>query len=67
MQDTPTLQVVALFAFAARLGQYCLEHDMEDLVTDVAACLSSIAIEKINPFVREQGGWVRSRAEGYIL
>ena len=50
-------KIVALFAFGARLGQFCRENDLEDLVEDIAANLATFANEKISPFVRAEGGW----------
>ena len=51
-------KIVALFAFGARLGQYCRENNLEDLVEDVAISLATFAKERITPFIQEEGGWV---------
>jgi len=50
-------KIIALFAFGARLGQYCRETGMEELTDVVAGSLAYFARERITPFVREQGGW----------
>lgn len=52
-------KIVALFAFGARVAQHCSNNQMEALVKDVADCLAEFAVEKLTPFIREQGGWVR--------
>jgi len=52
-------KIVALFAFGARVAQHCSNNQMEALVADVADCLAEFAVEKLTPFIREQGGWVR--------
>lgn len=52
-------KIVALFAFGARLGQHCRQNGLADLVEEVANSLASFARERITPFVREEGGWVR--------
>ena len=51
-------KIVALFAFGARLGQYCRANNMEDLVEEVALSLAAFAKERITPFIQEEGGWV---------
>ena len=51
-------KIVALFAFGACVGDYCSKNNMEELVDDVADCLARFAIENLNPFIRDQGGWV---------
>ena len=32
---------------------------MNDLVIDVVTSMSQLAVEKLTPFLRENGGWVR--------
>merc|ERR1719222_1562999 len=49
-------KIVALFAFGARLGQYCRETGMEELTEEVAGSLAFFARGRITPFIREQGG-----------
>ena len=51
-------KIVALFAFGARVGQYCRENDLSEIVEDIAFNLADFANERITPFVREEGGWV---------
>ena len=51
-------KIIALFAFAARLAQYCEQHELESLVFDVAVSLSQFAVERLTPFLRQNGGWV---------
>jgi hypothetical protein len=53
-------RIIALFAFGARLSQYCNERNLSDLVYDVATNLAQYAVDKLTPFLREQGGWVMS-------
>ena len=52
-------KIVTLFAFGARLGRHCKENHQDELVEEIAANLAAFANERISPFVREQGGWVR--------
>ena len=52
-------KIVTLFAFGARLGRHCKENQQDQLVEEIAANLAAFANERISPFVREQGGWVR--------
>ena len=52
-------KIVTLFAFGARLGQHCREKHQTELEEEIAANLAVFANERISPFVREQGGWVR--------
>ena len=52
-------KIIALFAFGARLAQHCSQHGLEDLVFDIATLLSQYAVDKLTPFLREHGGWVR--------
>ena len=51
-------RIVTFFAFGARLAQYCVEHQMNELVIDVVAIMSSLAVDRLTPFVRDHGGWV---------
>ena len=52
-------KIIALFAFAARLAQYCEENNLGTMVFDVATNLSQFAVEKLTPFLRQHGGWVK--------
>ena len=52
-------RIVTFFAFGARLAQYCVEHQMNEMVIDVVAVMSSLAVDRLTPFVRDHGGWVR--------
>ena len=55
-------KVVALFAFAARLAVFCREHESRigaDRVFDVAYVLAQFAVERLTPFLKRNGGWVR--------
>ena len=56
--DVSWAKIVALFAFGARLGQYCRENSLEDLVVTIAENLAAFANHNISPFVRIEGGWV---------
>ena len=51
-------KIVALFAFGARVGQYCRDNDLSEIVEDIAFNLADFANQRITPFVREEGGWV---------
>jgi len=50
-------KIVALFAFGARVGQYCRDNDLSEIVEDIAFNLADFANQRITPFVREEGGW----------
>lgn len=50
-------KIVALYAFAARLAQYCVEENMTNIVFDVATNLTEFAVDRLTPFLREHGGW----------
>ena len=52
-------RIATFFAFGARLAQFCVENQMNDLVRDVVTNMSQLAVEKLTPFLRENGGWVR--------
>lgn len=58
-------KIVALFAFGARLAQYCQEHQMQGLVLDVASHLSQFAVERLTPFLKQHGGWVSFFLQAY--
>ena len=51
-------KVVALYAFAARLGQFCIEHNMEDLLGSLTESLTRFSLEYLSSFLQSQGGWV---------
>ena len=51
-------RIATFFAFGARLAQFCVENQMNDLVMDVVTSMSQLAVEKLTPFLRENGGWV---------
>ena len=51
-------RIATFFAFGARLAQFCVENQMNDLVIDVVTSMSQLAVEKLTPFLRENGGWV---------
>lgn len=59
-------RIVTFFAFGARLAQYCVEHQMNELVIDVVAIMSSLAVDRLTPFVRDHGGWA-TLCEAYPL
>ena len=53
---------MAFFAFAARLAAFCREHESRigaDRVFDVAYVLAQFAVERLTPFLKRNGGWVR--------
>jgi len=52
-------KVVALYAFAARLGQFCIEHNMEDLLGSLTESLTRFSLEYLSSFLQSQGGWER--------
>lgn len=55
--DVTWSKIVAFFAFGAKLGQYCRDHELEDMIEDVAANMAAFANQIITPFVRTEGGW----------
>ena len=52
-------KIVALFAFGARLAQFCEENEMADMVQDIATCLARFSNDHLLAFIQAQGGWVR--------
>eukprot|EP00093_Oithona_nana_P004906 04906.XXX_102426_101393_1 [CDS] Oithona nana genome sequencing. len=50
-------RIATFFAFGARLAQFCVENQMNDMVMDVVTSMSQLAVEKLTPFLRENGGW----------
>ena len=56
--DISWSKIVALFAYGARLGQYCRDNDLHDLVENIAENLADFANDRLTPFVRAEGGWV---------
>ena len=60
-------RIVTFFAFGARLAQYCVEHQMNELVIDVVAIMSSLAVDRLTPFVRDHGGWVSGCLHFFFL
>ncbi len=55
-------KIVALFAFGARLAQHCGQNGLGDLVFDIATILAQFAVDRLTPFLKEHGGWVRKSA-----
>lgn len=55
--DVNWSKIVALYAFGARLGQYCVEQDMADLLDTIARSLTQFTTEHLTPFIASQGGW----------
>nr|ALS04537.1 apoptosis regulator Bcl-2-like protein [Acartia pacifica] len=55
--DISWSKVVALYAFAARLAQFCCENKMEDLLSNLTESLTTFSLEYLSPFIRSQGGW----------
>ena len=53
-------KIVALFAFGARLGQHCKQAGLDDLRPELASSLATFAVQRVAPFVADQGGWVSS-------
>lgn len=52
-------RIVTFFAFGARLAQCCVENEMSDVIIDLVSTLSQLAVDKLTPFIRNHGGWVR--------
>lgn len=50
-------KIVALYAFGARLGQYCVDQDLDDLLEPISSSLAQFTIEHLGPFISSQGGW----------
>jgi len=59
-------RIVTFFAFGARLAQYCVEHQMNELVIDIVAIMSSLAVDRLTQFVKDHGGWT-TLCEAYPL
>lgn len=51
-------RIATFFAFGAKLAMYCADNGLEDLIIEVAAQLAHHAVEKLTPFLRDNGGWV---------
>ena len=51
-------KIVALYAFGARLAQFCQDNDMEDLLLEISHGLARFSNEHLITFIQEQGGWV---------
>ena len=52
-------RIVSLFAYGVRLAQHCVENNKSNMVIDVVSSLSYVAVDKLTPFLRDHGGWVR--------
>lgn len=65
-QQVSWSRIVTFFAFGARLAQYCVEHQMNEMVIDIVAVMSSLAVDRLTPFVRDHGGWA-TLCEAYPL
>ncbi|XP_023344648.1 bcl-2-like protein 1 isoform X2 [Eurytemora carolleeae] len=50
-------KIVALYAFGARLAQFCAENDMEDLLRDISESLARFSDEHLAAYILAQGGW----------
>ena len=51
-------KIIALFAFGARLAQYCQERGMGPAqVLEVCSVTAAYAVEKLSPFLKRHGGW----------
>lgn len=51
-------RIVTFFAFGARLAVWCTERGMSDLVFEVVSNMSQVAVDRLIPFLRDNGGWV---------
>lgn len=51
-------KIVALYAFGARLAQFCQENEMEDLLKEIASSLARFSNDHLLAYIQEQGGWV---------
>jgi len=50
-------KIVALYAFGARLAQFCQENEMEDLLKEIASSLARFSNDHLLAYIQEQGGW----------
>ncbi len=52
-------RILTMFAFGARLAQHCSGRGYSSsIIVDIASGLSQMALERISPFLKQQGGWV---------
>ena len=59
-------RIVTFFAFGVRLAQFCVDNEMPDLVIDVVSNMSRLAVDKLTPFLKDQGGWVRKEGDNFF-
>ena len=52
-------KIVALYAFGARLAQFCQANEMEDLLREISDSLARFSNEHLAAYIESQGGWVR--------
>ena len=52
-------RIITFFAFGARVARFCVDNDMSEMVIEVVSTLSILAVDKLTPFIRDHGGWVR--------
>jgi hypothetical protein len=52
-------RIIALYAVAGRLALYFQENNMHRLAESVPQNMAQSIAEKVAPFVRRSGGWVR--------
>jgi len=50
-------KIVALFAFGARLAQFCQDNDMEDQLLKISESLARFSNQHLLNFIQDQGGW----------
>jgi len=50
-------KIVALYAFGARLAQFCQANQMEDLLGEISDSLSRFSNEHLVAYIESQGGW----------
>merc|ERR1711872_927344 len=50
-------KIVALYAFGARLAQFCQANEMEDLLREISDSLARFSNEHLAAYIESQGGW----------
>jgi len=58
-EDISWSKIVALYAFAARLAQFCVEHSLDNLLSNLTDSLIRFSLEYLSSFLQSEGGWDR--------
>ena len=52
-------RIMAVFGFGGALAVYCVEHNLPQLVGNIADWIAVLCDSKFYSFVIDNGGWVR--------